>query len=75
MILVTGASGTVGTEVVKSLARQGARLRLHYCARGAGELAFVDELQAAIDVSLDLADRKSEGGRRRPGSRAAPLRS
>jgi uncharacterized protein YbjT (DUF2867 family) len=33
MILVTGASGTVGSEVVKALSRRGARLRAGYRSR------------------------------------------
>ena len=33
MILITGASGTVGTEVVKALAERGARFRAAYRTR------------------------------------------
>lgn len=48
-VLIAGGIGITplyGTAL--ALARQGANLRLHYCARNAGELAFGDELRAAL---------------------------
>jgi vanillate O-demethylase ferredoxin subunit len=52
-LLIAGGIGITplyGTAL--ALARRGAPLRLHYCARNAGELAFADELRAALGERL-----------------------
>jgi ferredoxin-NADP reductase len=52
-VLIAGGIGITplhGTAL--ALARQGARLRLHYCARNADELAFADELRAVLGERL-----------------------
>ena len=51
--LIAGGIGITplyGTAL--ALARQGARLRLHYCARSADELAFADELRRVLGERL-----------------------
>jgi vanillate O-demethylase ferredoxin subunit len=48
-VLIAGGIGITplyGTAL--ALARAGTRVRLHYCARNAGELVFGDELRAAL---------------------------
>ena len=52
-LLIAGGIGITplyGTAL--ALARQGARLRLHYCARRADDLAFADELRAVLGERL-----------------------
>lgn len=48
-VLIAGGIGITplyGTAL--ALSKSGAKVRLHYCARSAGELAFGDELRAAL---------------------------
>jgi vanillate O-demethylase ferredoxin subunit len=54
-LLIAGGIGITplyGTAL--ALARQGARLRLHYCVRTADELAFGDELRSALGERLSV---------------------
>jgi vanillate O-demethylase ferredoxin subunit len=53
-VLIAGGIGITplhGTAL--ALARQGAHLRLHYCARSAEELAYAGELRAVLGERLD----------------------
>ncbi len=56
MILVTGASGTVGSEVLKQLREQGADVR---AAFHSAEKAARAKTQGVYTVVLDYADRAS----------------
>jgi dimethylamine monooxygenase subunit B len=52
-VLIAGGIGiTPLYDTALALARQDARLRLHYCARSADELAFADELRAVLGERL-----------------------
>ncbi len=56
MILVTGAGGTVGTEVVKQLKAAGAKFRVGYRTPGKAEKARAEGLDS---VTFDFEDRAS----------------
>jgi vanillate O-demethylase ferredoxin subunit len=83
-VLIAGGIGITplyGTAL--RLGRLGAKVRLHYCARNAGELAFGDELRAALGerfvphVSPDRLDLAAVLGGVAPGGLAmvcGPLR-
>ncbi|MFN7964664.1 MAG: NAD(P)H-binding protein [Acidobacteriota bacterium] len=58
MILVTGAGGTIGSEVVKALSATGARFRVAFKSQDKAEHARRSGLDAAL---IDFADPKSLG--------------
>ena len=56
MILVTGAGGTVGSEVLKQLRQKGAAVRAGFHSPKKAEQARAQGIDAVV---LDLADRAS----------------
>lgn len=56
VVLVTGASGGLGIEIVKAFAAEGARLILHYCHNHAGVLQAQDAIPGvdSVVVKADL---------------------
>ncbi len=60
MILVTGASGTVGSEVVKALAAKGAKVRACYRSRGGNVPAGVESV--ALDYQKPETIRPALAG-------------
>lgn len=58
VVLVTGASGGLGEEIARALAREGARVVLHYHLRRQAAEALADQLKPAdcIVVGADLTN-------------------
>ena len=56
MILVTGATGTTGSEVVRALERRGARVRAFVRDPGKAQVLFGDAVEVATG---DFADAES----------------
>lgn len=58
--LVTGASGGIGSEIARHLARSGAKVAVHYASNASAADAVVGEIRAAggdaIALAADLRD-------------------
>ena len=54
--LVTGAAGTIGSAVCRSLAEEGAKLIIHYRSKGEDAKRLAKELGAECVVKADLTD-------------------
>jgi 3-oxoacyl-[acyl-carrier protein] reductase len=64
VVVVTGASGGIGSSIARTLAQEGARLILHYCSSRADAERLRDEL-AGTDVHVVRADLTREPDARR----------
>ena len=54
--LVTGASGTIGSAIVRTLAAQGIRVAIGYRSERAAAWKLADELPGTFPVEVDVAD-------------------